>query len=549
MRSNCHTTPLQSLAAYIRDGWNALDFIVVVISVLTYAIATPGSVSSFRALRALRPLRVVRRHPGMKKVVDTMIKTVPPSVNVVMVCGVFFLIFSILGVMFFKGTYYSCGIDAFNSTVQAQIEDEYGLFLGSFKKHFTKQDCLRLDGEWDNASNNFDSVAMGMINLLEMATTEGWVDAMYNGVDSTGVDLQPVRGWNRSYSAFFVLFVIVGNFFVLNLFVGAVIDAFNTLQAGSSTGESFAMTQGQQEWVERQKITVKLYKSLRATRNRTPVKAGKNQRRSLLHCIAVDESFSMFIMVCILLNTLSMASKEYLQDQSWDVMRKQVDYIFAAIFTLEAGIKLGGHKMKYFQEGWNVFDFVIVVGSDTTIVVEWLLGVEIGALAQAARAFRMCRMARLTKGMAAFESMLDLVIRNLPMMSNISAVLLLLLFVYAVMAMQMFGTVLAPQGNLTRHANFQNFLNSYLTLFRCTTGEAWNGIMYDITVSEGCTPMPTYAQLVTARQEANSDWITIGCGGSRGGVIFFFISFVVVASFVMMNLVRPASNKPTTRTK
>jgi hypothetical protein len=518
-----------SFVGYIRDGWNVLDFMIVLISLSTYVVTAPQTLSSFRALRALRPLRVIRRNPGMKKVVDTMLKTVPPASNVMMVCGVFFLIFGIMGVTFFKGTYYSCDIEGFNSTVQDMIESDYGLYKETFKKHFMKSDCLQLGGEWSNAQQTFDHVGMAMINLLEIATTEGWVDAMYNGVDATGIDMQPVRGWNRGYAAFFVAFVVVGNFFVLNLFVGAVIDAFNQLNDGSG-GSTLAMTQGQLEWVEHHKVAVKLYTSMKHANSQA------TKDRDRMHALAVSDGLSNFIMGCIVLNTCSMASNSYQQDERWDQARQYIDWTFALIFTLEAGIKIWGLRFKYFVEGWNIFDFVIVVGSNATIVIEQVLQRKVGALAQAARAFRMCRMARLVKGMAAFEAMLDLLIRNLPMMTNISAVLLLLLFVYAVMAMQVFGQVITPQDYLTRHANFQNFLNSYLTLFRCTTGEAWNGVMYDLLVQEGCVENPTYEQLMEAREEAQKPWITIGCGVGRPLVTVFFMSFVVIASFVMLNL-------------
>lgn len=50
---------------------------------------------------------------------------------------------------------------------------------------------------------------------------------MNRGVDSVGIDMQPVRNQNIYWSLFFVLFIILGNFFILNLFAGVVVSTFN----------------------------------------------------------------------------------------------------------------------------------------------------------------------------------------------------------------------------------------------------------------------------------------------------------------------------------
>lgn len=77
---------------------------------------------------------------------------------------------------------------------------------------------------WVNKGVNFDNIGMAMMALFEMATLEMWLAVMYDGVDAVGVDQQPVYNNNPYICIFFVLFIIVGSFFVLNLFVGVTID-------------------------------------------------------------------------------------------------------------------------------------------------------------------------------------------------------------------------------------------------------------------------------------------------------------------------------------
>lgn len=62
-----------------------------------------GILRVFRLLRSLRPLRVINRAPGLKLVVQTLMSSLRPIGNIVLICCTFFIIFGILGVQLFKG--------------------------------------------------------------------------------------------------------------------------------------------------------------------------------------------------------------------------------------------------------------------------------------------------------------------------------------------------------------------------------------------------------------------------------------------------------------
>jgi hypothetical protein len=80
-------------------------------------------------------------------------------------------------------------------------------------------------------------------------TTEGWMTVMYAGIDSRGVDLQPKKDSNLWWILYFISFMIVGSQFIINLFVGVVIDNFNKIKEKSETGNIF-VTDRQREWIE-----------------------------------------------------------------------------------------------------------------------------------------------------------------------------------------------------------------------------------------------------------------------------------------------------------
>jgi len=88
---------------YLRDAWNILDFIIVFFSIFNWVLdalkfGDISFVKGFRALRALRPLRVVSKNEGIKTVVNSLLKSIPSLLNVLLIIILFLLVFGILGV-------------------------------------------------------------------------------------------------------------------------------------------------------------------------------------------------------------------------------------------------------------------------------------------------------------------------------------------------------------------------------------------------------------------------------------------------------------------
>ena len=82
-------------------------------------------------------------------------------------------------------------------------------------------------GNWVNEKMNFDNILNAMVSLYVIASTEGWIDMMWVGVDSIGVNIQPKKDNQLLWSIFYIGFIVVGSFFIMNLFAGVVVDSFN----------------------------------------------------------------------------------------------------------------------------------------------------------------------------------------------------------------------------------------------------------------------------------------------------------------------------------
>ncbi|XP_008047620.1 sodium channel protein type 11 subunit alpha, partial [Carlito syrichta] len=199
---------------YFTSAWCWLDFIIVIVSVTS--LIDLKSLKSFRTLRALRPLRALSQFEGMKVVVNALIGAIPAILNVLLVCLIFWLIFCILGVNFFSGKFGRC----INGT---DLVINYSIIAN-------RNQCESNNLYWDNPKVNFDNVGKAYLALLQVATFKGWMDIMYAAVDSRGKEQQPAFENNSIMYLYFVVFIIFGSFFTLNLFIGVIIDNFNQQQ-------------------------------------------------------------------------------------------------------------------------------------------------------------------------------------------------------------------------------------------------------------------------------------------------------------------------------
>jgi voltage-dependent calcium channel L type alpha-1D len=131
-----------------------------------------------------------------------------------------------------------------------------------------------------------------------------------------------------------------------------------------------------------------------------------------------------------------------------------INYGFTAIFTLEAIIKIIAFRLDYFKQGWNVFDFTIVLISYITLIIGLSSSASVGPKQTTiARAFRIGRVFRLIKKAKFLRIIFNTIILTLPSLANVGGLLILLLFIFAILGTQLFATV-TLQTTLNHHKNF-----------------------------------------------------------------------------------------------
>jgi len=149
---------------YFGDGWNLFDFSVIVLSLIP---ATGDFALVARLVRVLRVLRLVSAVPQLRLIVATLVRSIPSMGHVILLMSVIFYIYAVTGFHLFG----------------------------------------------DDDAEHWGTLGASLLTLFQMVTLEGWVDVM-----DTALDAQPLA-W-----IYFVSFILIGTFVVLNLFIAVVIN-------------------------------------------------------------------------------------------------------------------------------------------------------------------------------------------------------------------------------------------------------------------------------------------------------------------------------------
>jgi hypothetical protein len=514
--------------AYLRDAWNQLDAIIVIISWVSFdTSAFTGETDSdsnpafaalktLRTFRALRPLRMISRNPGMKLVVNSLLRAMPGVANVMSVQLLFMLIFGILGQQLFSGKLAFCTDD----TVALRAE-----CVGDFVDAGSGETLKRV---WVNPEfGHFDNIFRAILTLFEMSGLEMWPDVMYHGMDAYAIDEAPRRDASALAALFFIMWIFVGALFINNLVVGVVIDNFNQIKDQES-GSAF-LTPEQKDWVD----TIKRSTEKRPQKTYRPQFGGL---RLKLWEVIRSNRFEVFILGAIIINVLMMATFNCVPDAAaqacvieplWAEVWRYSNYLFSLIFLFEMAIKLSALCLSYFSSGWNCFDMFLVCASVVDLTLEVVGSSGMGGfnptILRVLRIFRVARLLRLVRRAKGIRLLLATLASSLPSLCNVGSLLLLLLFVFAVLGVSLFSELTIEGDFITKNANFRTFSQACLLLFRCVTGESWNGIMHDA--------------MITEEQNPNRCSNEAGTCGSPIPALVYFIFFTLIGSFVMLNLV------------
>jgi voltage-gated sodium channel len=187
-------------------------------------------------------------------------------------------------------------------------------------------------------------------------------------------------------------------------------------------------------------------------------------RLAQLQRIESSKIFQFAVISIIVISALAIGAKTYelppFVERSLIVMDKAVTLFFLAEILLRFAVCLD--KRRFFSDGWNVFDTVVVLGS--------LIPLDNSEAVLLGRLLRVFRVLRLVSVVPELRFLIDSLLKAIPRMSYIALLMFIIFYIYGAMGSMFFAAI--------DEALWGDVAISMLTLFRVATFEDWTDIMY-----------------------------------------------------------------------
>ncbi|KAM6468747.1 voltage-dependent L-type calcium channel subunit alpha-1F isoform 6-T7 [Liasis olivaceus] len=275
--------------SFCRNWFNLLDLLVVSVSLISFGIHSSAIsvVKILRVLRVLRPLRAINRAKGLKHVVQCVFVAIRTIGNIMIVTTLLQFMFACIGVQLFKGKFYSCTDEARHTPVECK-----GTFI-VYKDGDVAHPMVR-ERIWHNSDFNFDNVLSGMMALFTVSTFEGWPALLYRAIDANAENQGPIYNYRVEISIFFIVYIIIIAFFMMNIFVGFVIITFRA--QGEQEYKNCELDKNQRQCVEYALKAQPLQRYI-----------PKNKYQYKFWYMVNSTCFEYIMFVLIMLNTIALA--------------------------------------------------------------------------------------------------------------------------------------------------------------------------------------------------------------------------------------------------
>lgn len=495
---------------YLGQLSNVFDFMVVLVGIIDLSLTGVSAVGTLRLLRTIQPLRALNRFKSGRMVLETMRRSIPLLMDVVVFMSWFVIICTVVGVMLFGGSMTDrkyldetdsnpIDVGAMCTSLVENYESTYGseddpYYPSDAKmcKYYERNQIL-LNGTsvdtycCDSGTSpvdgfvNFDNFGVGAFVVLQVMTVDGWNEIAWP--TARGVD-----AWIALAYFFFV--VLIGGFFVLQLFTSVICATLGDLEdetasqdkqtlgglvAGGTLSESSANVSAYASSLFLGMFSSRILEESFRVPSSSELQGVRGSVRVRLQTkiLVADRRFINFINAVIVLNTFTMMSVTAEPNASLESFRYGAEIFFFATFVLEFCMKNFAYGPKaYWYEKWNRLDGLIVITGSIDVVMENISTSSGGGLnfsfLRILRIFRLLRIVRLFKSNKSFERIVQSVLVG----GQRIWVFLLVWFIFIVMFAVLGTQLFSAKGTLDdERLNFKDFFSSVVTLFVVSTGE------------------------------------------------------------------------------
>ncbi|XP_018609179.1 voltage-dependent R-type calcium channel subunit alpha-1E-like isoform X2 [Scleropages formosus] len=520
--------------SYLRNGWNVMDFIVVLSGILATAGAhmnIPVDLRTLRAVRVLRPLKLVSGIPSLQIVLKSIIKAMVPLLQIGLLLFFAILMFAIIGLEFYSGKLHHTCLPSPGILENETVDSSDLEFACGVRKCPDKYDC---NGTWigpNDGITQFDNILFAVLTVFQCITMEGWTAVLYNTNDALGPQ------WNWVY---FIPLIIIGSFFVLNLVLGVLSGEFAKERERVENRRAFMKLRRQQQverelngyraWIDRAEevmlaeenknsgtSALDVLKRATSKKNRTeaarrgegkyadissagvprarisirgarrgPAAYFRRKERMLrisIRRMVKTHTFYWTVLSLVALNTICVAIVHHNQPEWLSIFLYYAEFVFLGLFLMEMFLKMYGLGPRlYFHSSFNCFDCGVIVGSIFEVVWGFFRpGMSFGI--SVLRALRLLRIFKITKYWASLRNLVVSLMSSMKSIISLLFLLFLFIVVFALLGMQLFGGRFIFEDYTP--TNFDTFPAAIMTVFQILTGEDWNEVMYNGIRSQG----------------------------------------------------------------
>ncbi|WRT67795.1 uncharacterized protein IL334_004769 [Kwoniella shivajii] len=460
---------------YLRHSWHRIDLIAVLSFWITFFLAISGyeatanrHVYIFRALSVLRAGRLLVITSGTTTILHSLKRAGPMLVTVAYFLIFAAGIFSIIGVQSFRGSFRrSCVLtDPNNQTNQITLSQQCGGFLDSSTlAHIPYLDldgtpssispkgyicplgqvCMTTDDNPNNGVNGFDNIFQSLVQVIIICSINTWAPVMYSAMDSDFF----------SSSFYFLAGVIVLNFWLLNLLVAVVVNTFSDIRAEtkrSAFGGDESLLGTDPQW-----------------------SAESKQRKLHNWVLTIYKRTELFWVLLVLTDMITQGTKTSDSSVSMIQLLKNLEIAFTLAFDVEIIIRIAGHFpdwRSFFLGGRNCFDLFLAVGCSIIIIPV----ISKGGIYPWLTIFQLLRWYRVILAFPRMRPLLNTFFGSFAGLLNMVVFLFLMIFLSALMALQLFRGDLEEGALIT----FSQTFNSFLGMYQISSSENWTDVLYSV---------------------------------------------------------------------
>ena len=231
-------TFLSAEDAYIKDYWNILDLMVVIVGWISFIIelifknANIRALAGLRAVRILRPLRVLKKIKGLRKLATALFASIVHLGRTTFIVIFVFLIFAIAGRQMWQGNFFKRCMNVNYGYIYSTESSEYMCSFDSdceeLNTYGMKYICAKGYINPDSGAINFDNIINGFITIFVMASLEGWTN-VFTYVSKTFKDKVYINVIIIFF--YFHIFIFFCAFYLINLFLAVTNSEFEHIES------------------------------------------------------------------------------------------------------------------------------------------------------------------------------------------------------------------------------------------------------------------------------------------------------------------------------